>query len=392
MPEFSPGEAKTAIAPIVAKPSGMDCEAELFLGPDELTKVASSGRVPFVSTGAAKNISLPITMPSQEGSYHGYIDVFAGGFRFLAYNLTEDVVIEAPQPSGLDVTLINPKFGNLWNMKVNGSYGVPAGQKTIGESCVFQPSENLILLMVQENLSSYEMRWYGPYILTIPQLVGAYDWDATAERMNGISALDLPATSNKSIIKGVLKKQTYPDTAKILVQESELVSGIDAAAYFIGQEIVVEVDLPVIAGSEFLLESGDLVEVEVTLRYRYSGEWVGENIRRAAEYPDSAYEFSGSITSPVDSDYHEYQVNVAGNVSPFAVVIVETSVTGTGIWSIGRVEGPLTDYIYQGYAAGPAILFAHPNPNQEFITDIGYVKSGYRVDRWTRVATYTYPY
>jgi len=93
MPPFSPGEVKTAIAPITAKPSGMSCEAELFLGPDELTKVASSGRVPFVSTGAAKNVNLPITMPAMPATYHGYIDVFAGGMRFLTYILTEDVVI-----------------------------------------------------------------------------------------------------------------------------------------------------------------------------------------------------------------------------------------------------------------------------------------------------------
>ncbi len=96
MPQFAPNETKTAIAPIVAKPSGMNCEAELFLGPDPNTRAATSGRVPFVSTGAAKNVSLPITMPLAPGTYHGYIDVFAGDLRFLAYILKEDVVIAAP--------------------------------------------------------------------------------------------------------------------------------------------------------------------------------------------------------------------------------------------------------------------------------------------------------
>ena len=96
MPQFLPGEAKTAIAPITAKPAGMACEAELFLGPDELTKVASSGRVSFASTGAAQSVSLPITMPSSPGSYHGYIDVFTEGLRFLAYKTKEDVVIVEP--------------------------------------------------------------------------------------------------------------------------------------------------------------------------------------------------------------------------------------------------------------------------------------------------------
>jgi len=93
MPQFSPGESKTAVAPITAKPAGMNCEAELFLGPDEMTKVASSGRIPFVSTAAAKNVSLPITMPATPGTVKGYIDVYVEGMRFLAYILKEDVTV-----------------------------------------------------------------------------------------------------------------------------------------------------------------------------------------------------------------------------------------------------------------------------------------------------------
>lgn len=92
MPQFLPGVVKTAIAPIVAKPSGMSCEAELFLGPDDRTKVAASGRVPFVSTGSAQSISLPLTMPTS-GKHHVYIDVYAEGARFLAYQSTADVEI-----------------------------------------------------------------------------------------------------------------------------------------------------------------------------------------------------------------------------------------------------------------------------------------------------------
>ncbi len=118
MPQFAPGEAKTAIAPITARPSGMACEAELFLGPDELTKVASSGRVSFVSTGAAQSVSLPITMPSQEGSFHGYIDVFAEGLRFLAYKTKEGVVIDAPVPEPTLGTLGGTVFSSATNTPI----------------------------------------------------------------------------------------------------------------------------------------------------------------------------------------------------------------------------------------------------------------------------------
>ncbi len=82
MPQFAPGESKTAIAPITVKPAGLSCEAELFLGPDELTKVATSGLVPFTSTGASQEVQLPVAMPSEEGTYHVFIDVYAGGHSY----------------------------------------------------------------------------------------------------------------------------------------------------------------------------------------------------------------------------------------------------------------------------------------------------------------------
>lgn len=95
MPEFVPGESKTAIAPITVKPAGLNCEAEVFLGPDDLTKVATSGLVPFVSTGASQDVYLPVTMPSAEGTYHVFIDIYAEGLLIAAYQATEDVSIVA---------------------------------------------------------------------------------------------------------------------------------------------------------------------------------------------------------------------------------------------------------------------------------------------------------
>lgn len=96
-PVMAPGVAQTAVAPVTVKPSGLSCEAELFLGPNDTTKVATSGRKVFTSTSAAQSVRLPVTMPSPGGeSYHVYLDVFAGGYRILAYQATEDVII----PSG----------------------------------------------------------------------------------------------------------------------------------------------------------------------------------------------------------------------------------------------------------------------------------------------------
>ena len=93
-PILAPGTAKTATVPITVKPAGMACEVELFLGPNETTKVVTSGRKPFTSTGASQNVACPVTMPTNGGSaYHVYIDVYTGGYKFIAGIATEDVVI-----------------------------------------------------------------------------------------------------------------------------------------------------------------------------------------------------------------------------------------------------------------------------------------------------------
>ncbi|GAJ14146.1 unnamed protein product, partial [marine sediment metagenome] len=55
-PEFSPGELKTAIAPITVKPSGLSCSAELYLVSND-AKVATSGEKSFNSTGIEQDIS-----------------------------------------------------------------------------------------------------------------------------------------------------------------------------------------------------------------------------------------------------------------------------------------------------------------------------------------------
>lgn len=95
-PVMAPGSTRTAIAPITVSPAGLNCEAELFLGPDEATKVATSGLIGFTSTGGAQSVSFPVTMPTPGGvAYHVYLDVYANGYLIVAYIATEDVIIPA---------------------------------------------------------------------------------------------------------------------------------------------------------------------------------------------------------------------------------------------------------------------------------------------------------
>jgi hypothetical protein len=94
---FPPSVLKTAKVPVDVDPSGLACELEVFLGPNDTTKVATSGRIPFTSTGSGQIISAPVTMPSAGGlAYHVYIDLYVEGYYLVGYQATEDVVI----PSG----------------------------------------------------------------------------------------------------------------------------------------------------------------------------------------------------------------------------------------------------------------------------------------------------
>lgn len=95
-PILGPGEARTAVAPITVSPSGLSCSAELFLGPDEATKSATSGIIAFTSTGAAQSVRFPVTMPAVGGvAYHVFLDVYANGILLVSYVATEDVIIPA---------------------------------------------------------------------------------------------------------------------------------------------------------------------------------------------------------------------------------------------------------------------------------------------------------
>lgn len=95
-PVMAPGDSRTAVAPITIIPAGLSCGAELYLGPDEATKVVTSGLIGFTSTGAAQSVRFPVTMPSPGGFvYHVYLDVYANGYLIVAYIATEDVVIPA---------------------------------------------------------------------------------------------------------------------------------------------------------------------------------------------------------------------------------------------------------------------------------------------------------
>ncbi|MBA7639596.1 hypothetical protein ES703_47255 [subsurface metagenome] len=158
MPEFAPGEVKTARAPITVKPSGLSCSAELYLVSNG-AKVTTSGIKPFTSTGARQDISFPITMPT-EGRYPVWLDVFVQAMLIGAYKAVEDVsiviskfVLEITDVKGVNVG------ESYYLFDVYCKISNPSGAPTSGwVRCYGQRMGDIG--------KTYERVWSGPYYPT----------------------------------------------------------------------------------------------------------------------------------------------------------------------------------------------------------------------------------
>jgi len=171
MPQFAPSAQKTAVAPITILPAGLSCQAELFLGPDDVTKVVSSGFRPFTSLGSPQQVTFPITMPASPGTYHVYVDVHAGGQLILAYIGSENVVISAPvvEPFAIALgtlkTITAPGYGS-WTGRAADYYISNPTNKSISHH-MYQH----ITVLYKSTGITYDMsqmwNWYDDFGLTL---------------------------------------------------------------------------------------------------------------------------------------------------------------------------------------------------------------------------------
>jgi len=102
MPEFAPGESKTARVPMKnPTEEAFDYTAELYMGVN-LTLMSA---VNFhLEAGESKDVDMLVTMPSEPGTYPVYIGVFSGGqFIEPLYQAAEDVVISGVPPNYYDI-------------------------------------------------------------------------------------------------------------------------------------------------------------------------------------------------------------------------------------------------------------------------------------------------
>lgn len=92
---FRPGEMKTAVAELLNPATSLfPYKAELYLNKP---KMATSGTVFFnIDAGITRKINFPITMPTIEGTYPVFLDIFSDSQLLAAYQADEDVKIGIP--------------------------------------------------------------------------------------------------------------------------------------------------------------------------------------------------------------------------------------------------------------------------------------------------------
>ncbi len=165
MPQFKPGESKTAKV-TMRNPTekAFDYAGFIYMGTD----LAVMSEVPFsLNAGQEKQVPFPVTMPAAPGTYPVHIGVFSGGQNIALYRAVEDVVIVL----------------SAFTYQVTAAYLCTLPQasawKTPGLSCRIinpsnQPVSRLVTLRIAK-VSGAAFDFFESYTIPIP--AGGYaDW------------------------------------------------------------------------------------------------------------------------------------------------------------------------------------------------------------------------
>jgi hypothetical protein len=93
-PAFPPGSVQTAVAELLNPTSSiLPYSGHLCLGEP---RVVCTGTKYFnIDAGATKNVNFQILMPTAEGTYPVYLDVFSNDQLLIAYQADENIVVTA---------------------------------------------------------------------------------------------------------------------------------------------------------------------------------------------------------------------------------------------------------------------------------------------------------
>lgn len=163
MPQFAPGEKRVAVATLKVQPAGIACESELWLG--DGAKSASSGLIPFTSTGSPQEILHPIVMPSG-GTFYPNLVIYAEGKPALVYRHPEAVFIA-----------IVPIIADFYSATSTAQLdSLRAEIRNLYQAGVISPEVyNELVNAYRERYNEFTY-WQFPYIKFPPIPLGAEDW------------------------------------------------------------------------------------------------------------------------------------------------------------------------------------------------------------------------
>ncbi len=120
MPQFSPGEQKTASVQM-SNPTehAFSYEATLYMGID---MVAMSTQQFDLAAGEQRAIDFPVTMPTQAGEYPVYLDVWSEGVLLGHFQATENVTIISSDP---DLVSLEYKACYMGMIKTTAIVSIP---------------------------------------------------------------------------------------------------------------------------------------------------------------------------------------------------------------------------------------------------------------------------
>jgi len=320
-------------------------------------------------------------------------------------------------PPGLSLFFANSQFGAVvWDARLfdletrEWVSGDPGGIKTLDQACRFDTVKTRFLLSVMEWPGGGwpGPYWLGPYLVTVPILPGSYTWDSKNGTIDGVPCPNLPFSPNASQIVGTiqdigqyssgwgitLRLQSSAPGVYVDPDTGESFSGDDDARYFISTPIViVPATLPLDELGHPVLSVGDVVTCTVMLAWAgYSATWYGQDYRYPRTYPDSYYQFTGSLiprqlSGVVPNAQWAVDYTITGIAPQFAIVAVERNIYGYPVAYykfIGSGKGtftPSSSFQPDWGWSTRLEMYAHPNPSPP-----DWSVYTWRVNNWQRVA------
>ena len=392
MHEFEAGATKAARARL-ENPKAMQLTyaVELYLG---VTKAATSGVVMVtIPAGSDKEVDFTVVMPLAEGEYPVYLDVWHEG-TLLRHYQAEDVTIIR----GISLSFANPKAGAvawdamIWDINTRTMIaGTPTGIKELDVPCVLYATEKTFLLYVMELPPAPQPGpyWYGPYLVTVPAF-GEYTWNSQDGKIDGIVAKDLPNTVNECVVTAVVQRLDWAGEgapsiwwASLYIEDAAGVEGYEnVGQYFIGATIPVYGAIPVDSIGQPVMKVGDRIQARLKIAWlTYSSYWWAWDFHKERTFPDSAYEFTGSVVmsapyqaigedpefGPYTYTAVDFDCEISGNLPQFSAMFLSMGLYGPmgGTRKVGPATYKITvayDDVLYGYFRGVNV-YGHPDLN-----------------------------